>query len=213
MTTPTAYPLAWPLTQPRTPPGRRGRALFGRREFARTRPNPLTVAEGLARLQDELRRLGARAVVISTNLLLRLDGLPRSDQRMPEDPGVAVYFTLDRQPTVLACDRWDKVADNLAAIAAHIAAVRGQERWGVGTRAQAFAGYAALPATTARPWRQVLGLDGAGHPLTVEAAEAAYRRLARERHPDTGGSHDAMAELTRAIAEARRELGAGRRPT
>jgi hypothetical protein len=42
-------------------------------------------------------------------------------------------------------------------------------------------------------------------PLGV--VEDMYRRLARERHPDNGGSHDAMAELNRAIEEARKALG------
>jgi hypothetical protein len=36
--------------------------------------------------------------------------------------------------------------------------------------------------------------------------EKQYRRLARERHPDQGGSHALMAELNKARVSARREL-------
>ena len=38
----------------------------------------------------ELKRLGARGMVLSTNVELRQDGLPYSNRRRPEDPGVAV---------------------------------------------------------------------------------------------------------------------------
>jgi hypothetical protein len=56
-----------------------------------------------------------------------------------------VYFKLHGKDRVLACDKWDRVADNIAAIAAHIDAIRRQDRYGVGTIDQAFAGYSALP--------------------------------------------------------------------
>lgn len=156
----------------------------------------LSIADALARLHSELRRLGARNEILSSNVELRLDGLPRSDRRAPADPGVACYFTLDTQPLVLACDRWDRVADNIAAIALHIDAMRGMDRWGVGSLGQAFAGYAALPP--AADWRVILGLNGA---ITPELIEARFRELARAAHPDAGGTGD-LGALTRARDEA-----------
>lgn len=59
-----------------------------------------------------------------------------------------------------------------------------------------------------KTWREVLGLDGPG-PRTVEQVEAAYRRLARERHPDAGGSHEATLELNAAREDALREAPRG----
>lgn len=44
-------------------------------------------------LLAELRLLGAKGLVVSTNVELRLDGLPYSESRHIADPGVAVYFT------------------------------------------------------------------------------------------------------------------------
>ena len=41
-----------------------------------------------------------------------------------------LYFHLKKQPYAMACDRYTTVADNLAAIAAHIDAVRAIERHG-----------------------------------------------------------------------------------
>jgi DnaJ-class molecular chaperone len=45
---------------------------------------------------------------------------------------------------------------------------------------------------------------------SVEEIETAFRKLARERHPDRpGGSHDLMADLNRAKAEGLKERGGG----
>lgn len=62
------------------------------------------------------------------------------------DRGAAVYFEMKGKPVSLACDKWNRVEDNIWAIAKHIEALRGQQRWGVGSIEQAFRGYTALPA-------------------------------------------------------------------
>ena len=138
------------------------------------------------------------------NVETRLDGTMRGDRRPPDDPGAAVYFTLKARRLVLACDKWDRVADNLAAIAAHIDALRAQERYGVGTVEQAFSGYAKLPAPDDITWRTVLGL---GPLADLQMTEDAFRRLSMQHHPDRGGSHERMAALNAAIAEARKYFG------
>jgi len=166
----------------------------------------LEVGDGLQRLTGELRRLGARQVIISSNLKLRLDGLPAAGQaKQLADPGVAVYFTLKGQPRVLACDKWTSAADNLAAIAAHIEAIRAQDRYGVGTLDQAFAGYTALPAkggTQGGDWRAEMGFAPTER-VSPDLVEARYRSLLKARHPDRGGSHDAVVRLNLARDAAR----------
>jgi hypothetical protein len=214
--TATRFPLAWPLGWTRTPAQRRQRAAFrkhttttvstGGGQTKQTRDRPLTVAEALTRLAGELSRLGATHELVSSNLSVRLDGLPRSGQAEPEDPGAAVYFKLEGAPRCLACDRWDRVADNIAAVAQHIDALRRIDRYGVGTMEQAFAGYAALAPSAGVDWWFVLGVRPTA---TWVEVEEAYRRLSKERHPDAGGSEAAMAELNVARDAARRALGAG----
>lgn len=199
----TAYPLAWPAGWPRTRAGAHRRAHFSRKTESGSQE--LSIAQALERLFGELRRLGAAHPVISTNVETRADGMPRSDRRAPGDPGVAVYFNLRGARRVLACDRWDRVADNIAAIAAHIDAIRAQERYGVGSLERAFAGYAKLPAPEDINWRTLLGF-GPNDRVLLEEAEAAWRRLAQAHHPDRGGSHEQMARLNRAIASAREEF-------
>lgn len=216
-----AYPLYWPNGWPRTPTHKRARATFAShstqkvevrdpvsgivREQRSTTQSALTIYGAMRRLSDQLDKLGATGILVSTNVELRLDGQPRSNRTPPADSGVAVYFKLKGHDRVLACDKWDRVPDNIAAIAGHIDAIRRQDRYGVGTLEQAFAGYAALPAPgqhARRHWRQVLMLNPTDG---LAAAELSYRSLAKESHADAGGSHERMVELNAAIADARKE--------
>jgi len=214
------YPLSWPRGWKRTKAHERQKASFQthrtieqRREDGSVRRDvnkkPVSVADALHRLLDQLRWLGVQEgdCVISTNVPTRLNGLPYSAAREPEDPGAAVYFRLKKQDRVLACDAWTRVADNLTAIAQHIDALRRIDRYGVGTLDQAFAGYTALPAK-GETWRTTLGFS-LDETINAEMVEKAFRSRARTAHPDTpGGSHDAMASLTAARAEALSALGA-----
>lgn len=208
MTAPTAYPLSWPAGRPRTPLGLRKRAAFGFTSWSTGNKEQLSVAKGIDRVLRELRTFDARYPLISSGVELRRDGLPRSDRREPADPGVAVYFTQGGKPYCLACDTYDRVADNLAAIAGHVEATRRQLRYGVATAEESLRAFEALPApTTERPWREVLELRN-GTSVDRNAVMAAYRRLALERHPDHGGSDAMMADLNVARDRALAELGA-----
>lgn len=188
----TSFPLSWPLSWKRTT--FRTHSRFGRR-------NPPTVAQGRDGVIDELRKMKVWdwEVIISTNIPLRRDGLPYSNQKEPSDPGVAVYFKVNKKPTVLACDKWNTVGDNLWAIAKHIEALRGQDRWGVGSLEQAFAGYVALEEKTQASCWEILGIpQSMNGSINENIVMDAYRRKARETHPDTGGTAEAFAEVVRA---------------
>jgi hypothetical protein len=181
MPDPTAYPLAWPPGWPRTEPMHRERW-----------PNAVALAPALKELRDELRLLGTMHVVLSSNATLGAE--------TPADPGVVAYCTYQGQQVAIPCDRWTTLPANVRAIAKTINAMRGMQRWGAKHMIRAmFQGFAALPAPA--DWRSLLG-----NPATLAAAEAAFRERAKTAHPDAGGTHDRMAALTAAIAEARRVL-------
>lgn len=187
------YPLHWPHGWRRTK--RRQNASY-RVSFARARDE----------LVRHLGLMGARHVVLSTNVPLRLDGLPYANMAEPEDPGVAVYWTTKSgQPQVMACDRWAKVKDNVRAVGLAIEALRQLERTGASEILErAFQGFAALPSEAGRrTWREVLGIRDVVDRLFVQDR---YRALARKRHPDAGGSPEEMVELNRARDEAIREI-------
>lgn len=212
-----AYPLAWPAGWPRMSAGGRKRAKFGKSERVYSADHQhswnskkdLTIWDATQRVMGELSTMGIREgqYVISTNLELRQDGLPRSGQRMPDDPGVAVYWTRKGKQQVMAIDLYDRVQDNLAAIAASLSALRAIERHG-GAQIldRAFSGFDALPNPDAfDPWA-VLGIRR--DVATKEYIETRFRLLAKDAHPDAPrGSHDAFQKLERAKREALRAIG------
>lgn len=208
----TRYPLCWPPSWRRAKS--RVRAQFKRTEKAEgsyPRHFQLTVPQGFERIQAELDRMGVNAedVIVSTNVVLNLSGAPHGGRAEPSDPGVAVYWTLKGKKQCMAIDRYDRVADNLAAVAATLEALRAIERHGGGAILErAFMGFAQLPAAiiTQRPWRDVFGF-GPNDQANARDVETRFRVLAHKLHPDkNGGSHDSMTELNAARAAALAEV-------
>lgn len=209
----TAYPLAWPTGWKRTKPADRTRAKFGKASRARAgggwdHGRPLTIAEATTRVREQLQRMSIDDddLVISTDLKLRRDGFPRSDQRDPEDPGAAVYWETSAGQRCMAIDRYDRVADNLAAIAATLDAMRAIERHGgASILDRAFTGFTALPAPMAggEPWYIVLDVDPDDMP---EVIERAYRYARSAHHPDRGGDAGQFDRIQRAWAQYQEQL-------
>lgn len=185
-----AYPLCWPDSWKRTPPARRIASRF-KSTFAAAR-------DGLLK---EIGRLRAGTYhrddpILSSDLLLRLDGLPLAKQREPEDSGVAVYFQYKKKMMVFACDKYLKTWENMVAIRNTIEAIRGIERWGASEMMErAFTGFVAIPDSS---WPNVLGV-----PRTAgdEEVKLAYRRLCSQHHPDRGGSVDEFNKVQHAYEQ------------
>src|SRR6266850_3151352 len=205
------YPLSWPAGWKRTV--NREEARFRRETHVysdgvkqRTGARELSVSEANDRVLRELRAMGVYDSMISTNLTLTTFGTPRSNQKEPQDPGVAVYWEQKGKPQCMAIDQYDRVADNLAAIAASLGALRAIKRHGgAQIMERAFLGFAQLPAETGKPWRDVLQF----HPTakqTLGQLEERYRAVAAKRHPDAGGSVESFHELTAARDSALREI-------
>lgn len=220
-----AYPLQWPAGWKRTEPVARKHAQFGKSVHVPSsvpggsgysRKGDISVADAIRRIQDELGRMHIIGdnIVISTNLRTRLDGLPRSDQARPADPGAAVYWednNVEGWPRrCMAIDIYDRVEHNLAAIAATLDAMRAIARHGgAAILDRAFTGFTALPApmTAQKPWRDVLEVGpGESGPRVIQEA---YRRKRGEAHPDNleTGSHDKFLAVQAAYEQAGRELG------
>lgn len=201
-----AYPLQWPDGWRRMSATQRTRARFGRRSsvgigswqsLAR-----LSISQAASRVREELQRMGVRDddLVVSTNLTLRLDGLPRSGQPEPSDPGAAVYWRVGSAKRCMAIDRYDRVADNLAAIAATLDAMRAIERHGgAEILNRAFTGFAALSDQSSESWWIVLGVAQDAARTDIDDA---YRRLRSQHHPDNGGDAGQFQRVQRAYEVA-----------
>ncbi len=192
-----AYPLQWPAAWPRS----------AEKKVAQFK---VSMGEAVSDLYDELERLGARDVVVSSNMRLRLDGRPLADQRRMDDEGVAVYFTYNGAQQCIPCDKWTTVKDNVRAVGLTVQALRGLERWGAKEMVNAaFQGFKALPAAiimgegTARAWYEVLGIPSDSD-LTLAAR--AYKDLLQTKHPDKGGTDAEFIELQNAYKQAKELL-------
>lgn len=193
-----SYPLQWPAGWPRAKT--RERSKF-----------KTTFDKARKELYRELGLMGVPDwnVILSTNLPLRRDGMPYSGQRPANgDPGIAVYFKRrnEEKRFVFACDRWDRIEDNMQAVRHSIEAIRGIERWGASDMLErAFTGFAALPAPPAQGehWADIFKVPAYAD---MELIEDRYRAMMKKAHPDVmGGSHEAAQRLNKAIEQARME--------
>jgi hypothetical protein len=195
---PERYPLHWPEGWERTPPHRRSsRSLY-------------KVSETKARedLLHSIELFGGRDIVLSTNIKLRLDGLPYANQPRLDDPGVAVYWVDRRtkQEWALACDKYVHIRDNYRAIGLTVEGLRMIKRSGASELLnRAYKGFAALPESTRKPWWEVLRIDDPDE-WTLAEVRKRYHNLCRDNHPDRGGSNAAMHDLNAAWEEAQEAL-------
>lgn len=195
-----SYPLQWPVGYERTT--RRESSMF-KQTFDKTQRF----------LREEIRRLNATDLVVSTNLRTRTDGgIYASDMdKLIDDPGVAIYFKYKGKEISICCDKYRKVWENIYAIAKGIEALRGMDRWGVSDFLdRAFTGFQALPPAAkdlpARDWWVVLKFHNP--PNEYSHVRGHYRQLAQELHPDAvGGSVEKFQELNSAHEQAKKYYG------
>lgn len=189
-----AYPLAWPTGWERT------------KWPQRSNFHDHSMAYATSFLLEELRRLGARNIVISTNVELRKrDGLPYSGRRAPDDKGVAVYFQWEGESQCMPCDKWSRVECNIWAIAKSIEALRGLERWGAKDMVRAsFRGFKALPEKASESKADYFaGCD------TKQDVNKRFRSLSKTYHPDTGGDPEQFKELLRQYEMKMKDISIG----
>jgi hypothetical protein len=188
-----AYPLNWPEGWPRT--AHPSRSKFAT-DFVKARDH----------LANQLKLMGARYVVISSNLQTRQDGLPIAKQAEPRDGGVAVYFERKGKQMVFACDKWDRARDNIRAIGMTIEAIRGMERWGASEMMErTFAAVEALEAPKPKTWWTIMECP---RETPVEALKIIYRNRVKQYHPDAGGTAEQFQAIHEAYQDALREKGA-----
>jgi hypothetical protein len=189
------YPLHWPKDRPRN------------HDYTKEGPFFVKMAEATDHLLDELRKMGADHVIISSNVRGYQDPLgwrPKAKYAEPDDPGVAVWFMKDGTEHCITCDRWPHVSDNVRSIGKTVESLRAVRRWGSSEMAErVVTGFRAALPPAGSDWKSVLG-----HGVqSVADAKKSFRMLAAKAHPDHGGNPAEMQRLNEALAAAKEELG------
>ncbi len=188
---PDAHPLQWPLGWKRTANWDRPRSKY-------------KVSEGRARdeLYESIRLLGGDGTIISSNLRLTRGGRPYTNQPLPQDSGVAVYWARKGKQEVMACDKWMHPWENMRAIYHAIEGLRSMERAGATQiMERAFQAFQ-LPTGEGPSWRAVLKIEPHLTP-TVDFVKRIARDRLRAYHPDNKATGD--EEEYKAVERAQRE--------
>lgn len=190
-----AYPLRWPPGWPRHKGLQDSDTRFKGPTYQWNR-----VYRGL---KEELRRIGATDIVVSTNQPLRGDGEPYAQQRNISDVGVAVYFMRNGKALTMAQDRFWSIMGNMRSLTISIEGLRQMERHGGATMMErAFDGFLAI-APPEDCWK-ILGLSHIPHINISDATiQNAFRNKAREGHGNGGD----MDRLVKARDEALEQIG------
>lgn len=182
-------------------------------------------------LASELDKLDAHVVVIQADFAesdIRLDGLPRSNAKVPNHPGVIVSFESKFGPLQYASDACNFWEHNVRSIALGLESLRAVDRYGITRTGEQYTGWKALgsgiemgsgngafhsaeeAAAFLREYGEVDGYDGPAVDIddilaSKEVVDGYYKRAAKRLHPDVGGE----PELFKRLQEAKDIIGNG----
>lgn len=167
-----------------------------------------TWASTLDLLDRELFNLQAQNVVLQAGFQesdIRLDGMVRSNARIPAFPGVRLLFDSRHGPLVYQTDVYDSWKANVRAIALSLEALRKVDRYGVTKAAEQYKGWKAIEGGVSPVQaRQTLAdVVGVSTPAGGFNDQSLYRAAAKISHPDQGGSR----ETWDAVQTAKEVLG------
>lgn len=130
--------------------------------------------------------------------------IPRDGKSQSE--AALIIFYVDDRKQELKCSRFYYYRENLRALYLILDSLRKAHDRGILSEL-ARAAVAFLPAGSEakRPWYEILQVTPTTSP---EVVKASYKALAKQRHPDAGGSDEAMRELNGAWEEFEASGGA-----
>lgn len=175
----------------------------------------------LARAFDHLEAGEVSILVEVRESDIRMDGYLRANA----DPGprVALVVMTKHGPLRFQCDRWETWRENLRCISLTLDRLRLIDRDGCAVGGQAYAGWAAIPATTGSAMtrteaarllceatKDTVGEDPRDVARVASVARSLYAEAIRRHHPDVGGDHETFVRLGQArdVLVAPLEIGA-----
>lgn len=185
-----AFPLYWP-------------AGYSRSKGQINSRFKVTMDKAQRFLRTEIDRLKGTDLIISTNVPVKSNGLLYADwmRRKIDDPGAAIYFKYNGKNVSMCCDQYERVWENIYALAKGIEAIRGMQRWGVSDFIdRAFTGFKALPENVVSDtWYNVLEVDQFA---SYSEIYQAYLNKAKTAHPDAGGNDELFIKIRSAYDQA-----------
>ena len=186
----------WPSGFERTP----------ERDRSPNRSFEVSLHDTIKDLAAEMDRLDVDEWRLSTALdhQSRDPNFPYANQPEPDDPGVALRWTMDGGQYAVACDAHSRVRDNLRTIGLYVREKRKMEKRPVETGESEFANArlppgdqedAVVAGAGGEPAHEVLEVDA---DADDDVVEAAFRAKAKEVHPDQGGSRAEWQRLQEA---------------
>lgn len=197
MKTTLKYPLDWPFGYSRTTKADITWSRFDQ-----------TMDKEQQALKIEINRLKADDLIISTNIRVYKNSenfYAQDLNKSLEDNGVAIYFKYKGKDIAMCCDKYNKIWENMYALAKGIEALRGMERWGVSDFIEkAFTGFQAIAEKSemfSRSIWEILGLNE--KPESTVIIHQCYKKMTKECHPDMpNGSSEKWHELQNAYNSA-----------
>jgi len=186
--------IDWPAWAERTPASER----------ERTSKYSVTLNSAMTDLRDELLdRVGADDWRLSTAAPHRKrDGLPYADSN-PDDPGVAVRWSMDGRQYCVACDRYSDLRDNTRTLGLYVAEKRKMGGRPVETGQDEFATarlpsgeeddddvIVAGPPSTSMTDAVAADLLGVSPDSPERVVSTAFQERIKDGHPDQGGDVD-----------------------
>lgn len=182
-------------------------------ERERTRKFRTTMSKAFSDLEAEMDRLDVDDFRYSFDAPARQkDDRPYANVT-PDDPSFVLRWTMDGTQYAVACDRWDRLRDNVRSVGLYIKEKRKMENRPVTTGESEFAN-AALPSgnedvivagaggeTDDRAPHEILEVSPDASP---EAIKGAARQLQSKHHPDNGTEPD-QAEFI-AVSKAKEAM-------
>ena len=154
----------------------------------------------LDKLEYEIRHLKGRDICVEAGYTLDQignDGWPRGGVR-PSHPGVVLYFNSPAGAMCFPCGTYNRIEDNIHAIALTLECLRAVDRYGVTVASEQYRGFTALPAGSPEMSVEEAAILVASYAVVpkdylIDSADAyrnAYRKASLSLHPDQGGDQE-----------------------
>lgn len=151
-------------------------------------------------IEKWLTRVGVNSSDIQFPASTSVDVKKKNSWKSTSHSQASVKYVFKNKEYVMSCKLNTEYTENLNHIQILVhSRIIGIER-GIEDVEQAFAGYTAL--SYANTPRSILGLD---EDADKESCKAAFKRIAKVYHPDSGGSTELFTRINKAIQEIEAE--------